>query len=82
MKINKGTKLYRLNKKTHNMEVFTIVDAQYVFDRKIGSRSNYTAEEINELIKEGTLRENVDDVLQDAIHKLEHQFKVKLEVKK
>lgn len=80
MKVNKGTKFYKLNKKTNNMETFTVIDAQFVFDRKIGSRSNYTEEEIQNLVNEGILRENIDDVLQDAIHKLEHQFKVKLKV--
>lgn len=80
MELKKGTKFYRLNKKTHNMETISIIDEQYVFDRKIGSKSNFTREEIDAMLDNGTIRKDVDGVLNDAIKKLEHQFKVKLKV--
>ena len=58
----------------------SIIDIQYVFDRKIGSKSNFTNEEIEDLMAQGTIKSNADDVLQEAIEKLENQFKVKLKV--
>lgn len=80
MELKKGTKLYRLNKKTNDIETLSIIDIQYVFDRKIGSKSNFTNEEIEDLMAQGTIKSNADDVLQEAIEKLENQFKVKLKV--
>ncbi len=80
MELKKGTKFYRLNKKTHNIETISIIDEQYVFDKKIGSKSNFTREEIDAMIDNGTIKENMDGVLQEAIKKIEHQFKVKLKV--
>lgn len=80
MELKKGTKFYRLNKKTNDIETLSIIDIQYVFDRKIGSRSNFTNEEIEDLMVQGTIKSNTDDVLQEAIEKLENQFKVKLKV--
>lgn len=80
MELKKGTKFYRLNKKTNNIETISIIDEQYVFDRKIGSKSNFTREEIDDLIEEGIIKEDVSDILEDAIKKIENQFKVKLKV--
>lgn len=80
MELKKGTKFYRLNKKTNNIETLSIIDEQYVFDRKIGSKSNFTREEIDDLIEEGIIKEDVSDILEDAIKKIESQFKVKLKV--
>ena len=80
MELKKGTKFYRLNKKTNNIETISIIDEQYVFDRKIGSKSNFTREEIDDLIEEGIIKEDVSDILEDAIKKIESQFKVKLKV--
>lgn len=80
MELKKGTKFYRLNKKTNDIETLSIIDIQYVFDRKIGSKSNFTNEEIEDLMVQGTIKSNTDDVLQEAIEKLENQFKVKLKV--
>lgn len=80
MELKKGTKFYRLNKKTNNIETISIIDEQYVFDRKIGSKSNFTREEIDNLIEEGIIKEDVSDILEDAIKKIESQFKVKLKV--
>ena len=73
MELKKGTKLYRLNKKTNDIETLSIIDIQYVFDRKIGSKSNFTNEEIEDLMAQGTIKSNADDVLQEAIEKLENQ---------
>lgn len=80
MELKKGTKFYRLNKKTNNIETISIIDEQYVFDRKIGSKSNFTREEIDDLVEEGIIKEDVSDILEDAIKKIESQFKVKLKV--
>lgn len=80
MELKKGTKFYRLNKKTNDIETLSIIDIQYVFDRKIGSKSNFTNKEIEDLMAQDTIKSNIDDVLQEAIEKLENQFKVKLEV--
>lgn len=80
MELKKGTKFYRLNKKTNDIETISIIDEQYVFDRKIGSKSNFTKEEIDDLVEKGIIKEDVSDILEDAIKKIENQFKVKLKV--
>lgn len=73
-----GKVYYRFNKKTKEIENLTIVDIQYVFDRKIGSRANFTKHEIEELISNETITDNSDVLKRAAIEKIEKQFGIKL----
>ena len=73
-----GTKFYRENKKTKEIDELTIVDVQYIFNKKIGSRNNYTESEINNLIKDNTITDDVNILKNEAIKKIEEQFNIKL----
>ena len=73
-----GTKFYRENKKTKENDELTIVDVQYIFNKKIGSRNNYTESEINNLIKDNTITDDVNILKNEAIKKIEEQFNIKL----
>ena len=73
-----GTKFYRENKKTKEIDELTIVDVQYIFNKKIGSRNNYTESEINNLIKDNTITDDVNILKNEAIKKIEEQFGIKL----
>lgn len=74
----KGQKYFRFNKKTKELEDLEIVDIQYVFNRRIGSRSNFTQEEIENFIADGTITDEVDALKEKAIAQLEEQFGIKL----
>ena len=73
-----GTKFYRENKKTKEIDELTIVDVQYIFNKKIGSRNNYTESEINNLIKDNIITDDVNILKNEAIKKIEEQFGIKL----
>ena len=73
-----GTKFYRENKKTKEIYELTIVDVQYIFNKKIGSRNNYTESEINNLIKDNIITDDVNILKNEAIKKIEEQFGIKL----
>lgn len=73
-----GTKFYRENKKTKEIDELIIVDVQYIFNKKIGSRNNYTESEINNLIKDNTITDDVNILKNEAIKKIEEQFGIKL----
>ena len=73
-----GTKFYRENKKTKEIDELTIVDVQYIFNKKIGSRNNYTESEINSLIKDNIITDDVNILKNEAIKKIEEQFGIKL----
>lgn len=74
-----GKTFYRLNKKTREVEELKIVDVQYVFNKKIGSRANYTESEIKELIEENNIiTDDIEVLKRAAIEKIEKQFNIKL----
>lgn len=73
-----GAKFYRENKKTKEIDELTIVDVQYMFNKKIGSRNNYTESEINNLIKDNIITDDVNILKNEAIKKIEEQFGIKL----
>lgn len=73
-----GTKFYRENKKTKEIDELIIVDVQYIFNKKISSRNNYTESEINNLIKDNTITDDVNILKNEAIKKIEEQFGIKL----
>ncbi len=73
-----GAKFYRENKKTKEIDELTIVDVQYIFNKKIGSRNNYTESEINNLIKDNIITDDVNILKNEAIKKIEEQFGIKL----
>lgn len=73
-----GDKFYRLNKTTKNVEEISIIDVQYVFSKKVGSRQNYVGEEIDELIEKGTITDDKDAIKNKAIADLEKKFGIKL----
>ena len=73
-----GAKFYRENKKTKEIDELTIVDVQYIFNKKIGSRNNYTESEINNLIKDNIITDDVNILKYEAIKKIEEQFGIKL----
>ena len=73
-----GAKFYRENKKTKEIDELTIIDVQYIFNKKIGSRNNYTESEINSLIKDNIITDDVNILKNEAIKKIEEQFGIKL----
>lgn len=73
-----GQKYYRLNKKTKALEDFKIVDVLYVLNRKIGSRMNFTQNELENMIHQGELSTDTEVLKKQAIAKLEEQFGIKL----
>lgn len=73
-----GDKFYRYNKKTKELEELEIANIQYVFNRKIGSRANFTVDEIHKLLEDKVITANIDILKRDAILKLEEQFGIKL----
>lgn len=73
-----GAKFYRENKKTKEIDELTIIDVQYIFNKKIGSRNNYTESEINDLIKDNIITDDVNILKNEAIKKIEEQFGIKL----
>ena len=74
-----GQKLFRLNKKTHNIDTFRIIDTTYVLDKKIGSRINFTAKQLDELISRNEICLNNDELKLQAIKDLEQKFDIKLQ---
>lgn len=73
-----GDVFYRYNKKTKELEELQIEYIQYVFDKKIGSRANYTTEEIQKLMTEGVITDDANVLKLEAIAKIEKQFGIKL----
>lgn len=73
-----GDKFYRYNKKTKELEELEIANIQYVFNKKIGSRANFTTDEIHKLLEDGVVTNNIDILKREAISKLEEQFGIKL----
>lgn len=73
-----GDKFYRYNKKTKELEELEIANIQYVFNRKIGSRANFTIDEIHKLLEDKVITANIDILKREAISKLEEQFGIKL----
>lgn len=76
--IKKGDTFYRFNRKTKEIDFLNVVDILYVFDKKIGSRANFTQEEIRDLLEDGTITDDVDILKKEAIRKIEEQFNIKL----
>lgn len=73
-----GDKFYRYNKKTKELEELQIEYIQYVFDKKIGSRANYSPVELDKLIDEGIITDDPNVLKLEAIAKIEKQFGIKL----
>lgn len=73
-----GQKYFRFNKKTKELEDLEIIDIKYVFNKKIGSKTNYTQCEIEDLIKNGEITDKVNALKEEAIANLEEQFGIKL----
>lgn len=74
-----GKKFYRENKKTKEIEDLTIIGIQYIFNKKIGSRANYTEQEIQDLMEQGLITDDENTLKQEAIRKIEEQFGIKLQ---
>lgn len=74
-----GDKFYKLNRTTKEVETISIVDVQYVLNKKVGSRLNYTGEELLELINKGTITHDEDAIKNAAIADLEKRFGIKLQ---
>lgn len=74
-----GKKFYRENKKTKEIEVLEIIGIQYIFNKKIGSRANYTEQEIQDLMEQGLITDDENVLKQEAIRKIEEQFGIKLQ---
>lgn len=74
-----GDKFYKLNRTTKEVETISIVDIQYVLNKKVGSRLNYTGEELLELINKGTITHDEDAIKNEAIADLEKRFGIKLQ---
>lgn len=74
-----GKKFYRENKKTKEIEVLEVIGIQYIFNKKIGSRANYTEQEIQDLMEQGLITDDENVLKQEAIRKIEEQFGIKLQ---
>ena len=72
-------KFYRENKKTKEIEVLEVIGIQYIFNKKIGSRANYTEQEIQDLMEQGLITDDGNVLKQEAIRKIEEQFGIKLQ---
>ena len=72
-------KFYRENKKTKEIEVLEVIGIQYIFNKKIGSRANYTEQEIQDLMEQGLITDDENVLKQEAIRKIEEQFGIKLQ---
>lgn len=78
-----GKSYYKMNKTTNQLEEIKITDIQYVFNKKVGSKSNFTKEQIKKLIDDGILFDDIEILKREAIKKVEDQFNIKLtEIKK
>ena len=78
MKYKKGQVLYKTNLRTNEVESIKIVDIYYGLSKHVGSKSNFTEEELDYLIAGGTLSDDVEIVKAKAIKDLEDKFGIKL----
>lgn len=78
VKISIGDKIYRLNRKTHKVGILNVIDVQYVLDNRIGSKRNFTESELQEMVDNGDISMNPDEIKNQAIKALEEQFNIKL----
>lgn len=74
----KGTVLYRKNKKNNTMEEIYIEEVLYRLSKPVVNNRNHSKESLNKLIKDGVLSDNYDAVKAKAIKDLEEQFGIKL----
>lgn len=77
-----GQTFYKFNPKTGDTEEYEIVDVLFQLNRKVKSKQNFSACEIDDLLNEGYFTKNKDDVKNEAIRQLEKKFGIKLKEEK
>lgn len=73
-----GKDYFRFNKKTNEIDKYTIVAVKYVFDRKINNKDTYYDTEIFDMVEREELIDDYELAKQKEIERLEEKFGIKL----
>lgn len=73
-----GKDYFRFNKKTNEIDKYSIVGVKYVFDRKINNKDAYYDIEIFDMVEREELIDDYEIAKQKEIERLEEKFGIKL----